>query len=828
MGVNWGLGHRIALGCAAALALAAGPLRAAAQDRMVDIPAQDASTGVAALARQLDIQILLAARDAQGARTRAVHGAYSPEETLRRMLRGSGLEPRRLRPDTWIVVPFLPSPAAGDARTTNSVGEVIVTAEKKEEKLRDAPLAVTVLQSNALTRQGQVHLADYFTSVPGMNLAGATGGQQWIVIRGLSTGEYKNPTVATVIDDVPIGSSSTLTNLNLTPPDLDPSEFSRIEILKGPQGTLYGASALGGTIRIVTQDPTASAFSGRFEVAGETVPGGGSGYTVRGSANIPLSDASAIRISAFDRGDPGYINNITLSKKDFASGSTYGGHVALLVAPAENFSVKLSALYQRTNSDGLPTVNSDVNGHFVLGDLIHTGIPGSDIDNNEIQLYSSTIKDSLFGVDIASVTGYAITQYHQNPDFSGALGSLGPSILDIPTATGVDEPWDGHARRLTQELRLSSTFGKRFEWMIGGYYSDENSQDRRTLQATDETTGAPVGMLQIAYDGPLHFAEYAMFANGTIHVTDKFDIKGGLRQSWYDQSYQESASGPIATPTSPVPVKDKASAFTYLINPEYKFNPNLMAYARLSTGYTIGGPDYYTGGYAPGLPTSYQPETSTNYELGMKGSLLEHKLAFDFAIYHIAWDKLQTSITTPVNIDGAIIYEYYVTNAGAAKSDGAEFSVEYRPFVGLTFKGEGSYDYAVLTQTLPASSGYAPSGTPLPYSATWQGGFGISHEFSLGPSWSGVVGGDVNYTGPRWQDFSTDATTPRQRIPGFTTLRLHAAVYNGPYEINLYMNNATNVRGITVINAGFYLGQTGGSATIIQPRTIGLSVARHF
>src|SRR5262249_21211164 len=156
----------------------------------------------------------------------------------------------------------------------------------------------------------------------------------------------------TVIDDVPVGSSQWLSFGSLTQPDLDPSDLARIEVLKGPQGTLYGADSLGGLIKYVTQDPTTKAFGGRAELSGAGVTGGGEGYAVRGAANIPLSESVAMRVSAFGRRDPGYIRDITTGADNVNSANVYGGHVSLLYRPSSNLSLKLGALIQNTNANG--------------------------------------------------------------------------------------------------------------------------------------------------------------------------------------------------------------------------------------------------------------------------------------------------------------------------------------------------------------------------------------------------------------------------------------------------------------------------------------------
>jgi len=244
--------------------------------------------------------------------------------------------------------------SAGDAPARNSDGEsslnedstpprqlseVVVTAQKIEERIQDVPLPVAVLSTDALVESNQTKLSDYYMKVPGLSIAPGTFQTQNLSIRGLTTGGGA-ATVAVTVDDVPF---STGTN---AVPDFDPGDLARVEVLRGPQGALYGSSGMGGLVKFVTVDPSTKAFTGRVEAGADSVRNGDSlGHTVRGSFNVPLNDVLALRASAFTRKDPGYLDNPVLHLNGVNEERVSGGHVALLWKPSESFSAKLSALY---------------------------------------------------------------------------------------------------------------------------------------------------------------------------------------------------------------------------------------------------------------------------------------------------------------------------------------------------------------------------------------------------------------------------------------------------------------------------------------------------
>jgi len=251
---------------------------------------------------------------------------------------------------------------------------------------------------------------------------------------------------------------------------------------------------------------------------------------------------------------------------------------------------------------------------------------------------------------------------------------------------------------------------------------------------------------------------------------------------------------------------------------------DVMVYGRIASGYRIGGPN--ANGGLNGIPEGYKPDKTTNFELGVKGEFLEHRLNIDASVYHISWHDFQVAVLTPQ-------FNYFLTNAGDAESNGVELSVQARPGMGLTISAQASYNDAKLTQDMPADAVRAGSfglnGDKLPYSIPWSGGFAVNQDIPVTGGWTGFVGGAVTYVGRRRGEFASDAASLRPQMSAYTMLDLRAGVRFNSWLLNLYLNNVANERGVVGVWPTTVTGVTGGYyGTIIQPRTLGLSVSRNF
>src|SRR5882757_116781 len=235
---------------------------------------------------------------------------------------------------------------AVDAANSDALTTIVVTAEKKEEKLKDVPMSITALGGNSLDKLQYRDFSDYAAMVPGLSLVSAQPGLTTLTLRGQNAGGVGS-TVAVYIDESPFGSSSALLNGSILSGDFDTWDLQRIEVLRGPQGTLYGANSEGGLLKFVTAAPVLGTFSGAAEVSGE-ITGGTAGGEIRGVVNLPLGDKVALRVGGFTQDAPGYIDDRSRNKEDINGGHKYGGRVSLLAQPIDTLSIRLTASSQQS------------------------------------------------------------------------------------------------------------------------------------------------------------------------------------------------------------------------------------------------------------------------------------------------------------------------------------------------------------------------------------------------------------------------------------------------------------------------------------------------
>jgi iron complex outermembrane receptor protein len=696
-----------------------------------------------------------------------------------------------------------------------SLQEVVVTAQKRQERAQDVPVPVTVLSSSSLLESNKTDVKDYYTSVPGLsvvpgNLGGSAGTS--ISIRGLTTGAG-NPTVGTVIDDVPFGSSTTLGAGGVVP-EFDPSELSSIEVLRGPQGTLYGANSLGGLLKYVTVDPSTERLSGRIEAGTSGVYHGDKlGYNARGAINVPISDTLAVRASGFTREDPGYIDNVQTGQRDVNRTDTEGGRASALWRPSEDFSLKLNAMIQDSKIFGFPYTKQG------LADLQQSQLRGTGSASLKTQAYSLTAHDNFGGAELTAISGYSKYQYNGFHDFTYAFGVPTRNLFGVG-GDALANPAD--SSKFSQEVRLSVPIGPKIDWLIGAFYTHEHAVLGTDLEAIDQATGQSVA--QVLFE-PIWttYSEYAAFTDLTYRFTDQFDVQFGARGSEIKQSFSTVYNGPYdtlflhqASPFTPPKQDTQNGTFTYLVTPRFKLSSDLMLYARLASGYRPGGPS--SNNSVKPLPP-YGPDKTQNYEIGFKGDVLNHVLSFDTSIYYIDWKDIQLQVIDP-NTKAALF-----VNGSRAKSEGVELSVTARPITGLTVSAWIASNDAELTQNLPlglAGTAVGLAGDKLPDGSRFSGNFSMNQEFSLPLQSTGFIGGSVSYVGEQFGNFRP-AGAVRYEYPAYARTDLRTGVKHDLWAASLFVNNITDRRGLLPSGSG-----DPHDLYIIQPRTIGINIFRTF
>lgn len=814
--------------------------------KQIDIPPEYLVPALQAFQRQAAVNLVYDPNQLRIFRTNGVRGIYEARAALRVLLKGTPLTLQRDQSGAFAVVdgsgnsgsrvfssgeserenvsgspsdpPALPHGSA-DGNSTQ-LQTIIVTAQKVAQNLLYVPVPVSVINATPLIETGQLGLENFFNQVPGLSAVPSQYGAPQVSIRGISTGGFVNPTVGITIDDVPVGSTSAIAS-GQEVTDIDPGDLQNIEVLRGPQGTLYGASSLGGLIKYVTVDPSLNSVSGQVEVDTENVYSGGSlGYSVRGAANIPLSKTMAIYGSTFYREDPGYIDDVLTGQTHVDEAWDEGGFFKALWEPSDALSLRLTALVEHYWSDGVSLAYSG------LGDLQQSVVRGAGAHSRSQEFYTATLHANLGSVDLTSVTGYSIRRFYELEDETSLFG---PSTQQQFGVTGTPISATGRTYRFTQEFRLNGTVGPRVDWLLGTYYDQQNSPANGGIYATTDT-GQVVGQW-VEFNYPSTYKEIAGFGDLTFHFTNRLDLQLGTRVSTNRQTYSEYDVGQYYDPlfegtASPFffpTIHTKDTSVTYLATPKFKLSSDSMVYVRVASGYGPGGPNEQSS--VSLVPVEYKPQKTVDYEIGEKSEVLDHRLLLDASLYYIQWRNLQLQLTNPIT--GIFFY----SNGSAAKSQGLELSAQAKPLRGMSIRAFVAWNDAKLTEPLPpASAAVGAAGERLPYSEPFSGNLSLKQTFPL----TGVlrdatafVGGSVSYVGTRLGTFSSVFTSPpvRQDLPAYTEVDLRGGVDYDTWKVNLYIDNVTDKRG--VLDGGLDMIPT-NAYYYIRPRTIGVTISKAF
>lgn len=713
--------------------------------------------------------------------------------------------------------------AQSRAREAPQLQTIVVTAERVPEPILSVAGSVTALTASQLQRTESVDLEDYAALVPGLDLISQREGQTQVVLRGITTGSgTPNATVAIYEDDTPYGSSTAFAAGNQLTLDLDSWDIQRIEVLKGPQGTLYGASSIGGVIKYVTTPPDLEHYGVGLKLDGVTVDGGGSGYGLHGMVNIPLvKHRLGLRLSGFDRLDPGYIDNPQLGRRNVNATRVRGGRAEFLWRPIDRLNVRLMSQYQNLHSGGMS--EEDVSGTTLqplYGDLVQKRFSSEPLDIQYF-LSSGVITYDLGWARILSATSVSWLHEAQFNDLTPTYGPVIGPLLGVPVlGIAFDIPIDQH--KVTQELRLVSRSNQTLEWQFGLFYTEERSSHGEQFNPFLISNGAPIPINLLSGSLNDRYKEYAAYGDIDYHFTAAFDVLAGLRYSTNRQNYSQPESGALVGPTTTIFAKSSDNSTTFLVSPRYQINQDNMVYARIASGYRPGGPNALVPAeVAAGVPSSFRPDKLINYELGYKAKLLQHSLTLDLSVFYIDWRDIQIQ---------TLFHGFDATgNGGTATSKGVELSAVYVPVDGLTLSGVLDYTAAKLTANAPGIN--AKSGERLPDVPKVAASLDADYSFPLYASWRGFVGGNLRYQGARVSNFVTGVPIGFQRpvMPSYTTVNLRAGIRHDPWTVELYGKNVGNSRGIASLRSLAFDGFSNPyAAAIIQPRLIGLSVTVRY
>ena len=692
------------------------------------------------------------------------------------------------------------NPAPEDAATpaATQVGDVVVTATKRAQRLQNVPIAVTALTGQVITKMGGTDLADIAGAIPGLSLESDRAGENQTYIRGISEVAGGAPTVGVYMDEIPVTTFSG-EQVNIKTFDID-----RIEVLRGPQGTLYGEGSEGGTIRVVTDKPNATAFhAGLFALASTTDHGGANGE-VDGMINLPLvSDKLALRVVGLASDYDGWINNPVIGKSHYNTNSDLTGRVTLRFTPDDKTIIDLGYMHQYAKSDG----PSQGDAHY--RDFAGTAEPRDD----RFDVYSLTASRDFGFATLTSATGYFVRSSLSHNDFTSVAPIL--SFLFAQPVNTADIVRPNNQKAFTEEVRLVSDPGGPLAWTVGGFYKNDNI-DIANMAQTNPVL--PVSVFTLNVDDTSN--QYAVFGEGDYALTSQLHLIAGVR--YFDEErHTNSAVGgllPLAlsgTGFNGLKQTASTSQVTPKVSLNYKITDDALVYATASSGFRAGDINPYAFLF-PGAPSSFGPEHLWNYEVGAKTSWLDRRLVVNLAAYHIVWQNVIVNANAPSALFG------YSVNGGGAHSDGVELEVTAVPVRGLTLSFAGDYDEAKIDSVSKAGAGVlAAQGATLPFAPRYKLYGGAEYDFPvLDGSWTARARADVSSIGLSYSSISNQPGTVNQP---YTTVNLRVGISRDLLDLTLFADNVGDARGeLAALNNG------SGESVLIRPRTIGVSINKSF
>ncbi|WP_347304228.1 TonB-dependent receptor [Croceibacterium sp. TMG7-5b_MA50] len=589
----------------------------------------------------------------------------------------------------------LDTPAEADLGTQDNaqqaddvgLGEIVVTAQKREQRLRDVPVAVTALTAEALVNRGISDVASVTRAVPSLTLTqGQNPVNNSINIRGIGTSAFSTgvePAVAVILDDVALlQQAQAFSGL---------ADIARLEVLRGPQGTLFGKGASAGVVNIATQAPGSEL----------TVSIGGQwsqeDYRVETAMGGPVNDWLGVRANGFYVNRDGYLTNLSDNSKQ-GNEEAYGARLRADITPTDRLNVSLTASYSRNKNDitrtfryVAPNLRIFAVQPFFPGNLVAPGIVGvtpgpenrnvrlnaDSLSDSRQQMYTGRITLDLGFANLISVTGYQDWKLDVQEDVD--MTDL-PSIGNNPG--GVTQPSQFHARQFSQELRLVSQTSGPLSYVLGLYYSDGDTD--RAFRRFAFGPGAQF------WDSRAGTESYAAFGQATFDVTPTTHIDGGIRfnREIIDVEFTDRrANATAASCGTTCTGRASDNQVTYKIALRQDVTDDVMAYASYATGYKGQGFDV-TSGFNPARANNpVKPETSKAYEIGLKGQFFDNWVQMNLAGFWTDYDNFQTQVA---NFVGGVP-TFNLANAPRLRSRGIEGDISVRPFRPLRIDASASY-----------------------------------------------------------------------------------------------------------------------------------------
>lgn len=697
--------------------------------------------------------------------------------------------------------------------------EIVVTAEKRAQSIQDAAVAVSAVTGEQLENLGATDFSDYYRLIPGLQAIDRGDGQKKYILRGLNSENAPNlaPIVQQYLDEFP------LTLVSGAQSDLRLYDLERVEVLRGPQGTLYGSGSMGGTIKYVTAKPNLENISGQLEATGSgTEHGAGNG---RGHAivNVPIvPDELGMRAVIYDEYNSGFVDNVITGEKNTNDTHVTGGRIAIRWRPVSALDLNLMVLDQHLSSGDL-TVDT---ANFVApASPFPPFVPwfpaGARSGNLQVaKSASEPTTDDTFATNLAGTYDFGWAQLTSSTTYyrrTTRLQADTPELLgygSYDTTNTVDGTY-------SEEMRLSQQAGA-LKWLGGLYYL----RNRETPNQTHQAAFMPDGSVFFIEGIDDRLEQEAVFGEVSYDIASWLTATVGVRRARYDET-QSSVLEPNLT-SGPFGVNQKTTTEKYELS--YRPSNDQLLYVLASSGFRPGG--FNTIAYnslinsSGGIPKTYESDNLWNYEIGWKQSLLDKRVSFAAAAYYIDWSNIQVTEFDPT---GSYSFE---GNASRANVYGVEAEVSAIPVKGLQLSLNGAYNDAELAENEPgANAGVPPhtnlpglKGDRLPDVPIFSGAFVANYEAPIHSSGlKGFVTGSLTYTGRSATAFRSDDPLFRV-LPSYTLLDLRMGIEQASWRVAAFIDNLTDRRAVLFIDprAGY------NRNYVNRPRAVGITITRDF
>lgn len=667
--------------------------------------------------------------------------------------------------------------AAAPAADNDILAEIIVTAQKRETALQDVPFSVAAASEEQIRNSGSSNIVELSRNFAGLTITDLGPGQSQVAIRGISAGQVVRDQPG-VKESVGVYLDESAISVALFTPDLDLFDLERFEVLRGPQGTLFGAGSSAGTVRYITRQPQLGELEGAAEIGGYTGTDTDVGGGIKGMVNVPMGQTAAMRLVGYYNEQAGFIDSYYPGRgirEDVNSGEKSGARLAVLIQPSDTISITPRIVYQKLETDGYPRI--DV--YNILGNpFTTTELPVNPGERGQVTQFREGIDDELTladlkmefgfgGLTLTSISSYTDRDLTVLRDATSLSGSVTLSFAgtDFPVTSAdvrLNSPlYDVTSlKSFSQEVRLASDGGGAFEWLVGAFYQDIDREYGQNLptpgydellvrlgRSTSAGYNAPPDTPYFS-DVPYDFKQLAVFGEGTLHFTRQWSLTGGLRYYDFEEDRLLTFAGAFADfGYTDQPGSTSSDGFSPRVILTFEPNDDVLLSAQVARGFRLGGindplnvslctaADLVT--YS-GQPT-FEDEKVLNYEIGAKTLLADRRVTLNAALFYSDIDNLQ------VIADAGSCSSRIVLNA-QAEAVGAEFELFARPNDSWDFGLSATYVQAEITESR-LDAGGAPiagirDGNRLPTSPEFQAAATATYTWPF----SNAMDGFVNFT----------------------------------------------------------------------------------